>query len=592
MGRKLWQAACAALCVGLVGACVGDTVVVEVNGEVDSLTILNIVDSLAIREGTTPAITEELVLQVGDTAVLNATAFNPLGLAISIDAIDWLSTVPQVASVNMGVVAALAPGNTNIVASVDGISALIPTTVEDPASQGSIQITPTSLSLTALGETAQLTVTARDSDGATVTTPPVDWSSSNSNVASVSGSGLVTLNDFGVAMIRADAGCCAFDEIQVVGSGGTALEGSLEISPTSLSFTEVGQTAQLTATARDSLGATIPPPAMTWTSTNPSVASVSSSGLVTLNAFGVATVSVDAECCASDDILVVGSGSATDGVINYAVDWGTGTGAGMNAITDGGIMVPVNPEAVSVWPRVDSLPDAPSTWPANMVRMRFLGGGNGNFLILGNDWGDAVMPVPPVGSSAGYRFLFHNTSDCSADNLTSGQGHGFQTNTGFLAMFIHIVCGGRGDVGNDGVIGFGIGSAGSPLNSASYRTWDRPGAGVPENGYFRIEWLLGRPTVNTMQILGMRIYDDTTSPPTLLADTDDMYRYISPNDRLSDTQLIVNVGSVSAGTTWGAFMFGDSGPPGGRSGCCWWYGGFARAFDGWAGPYLPGEGPN
>ena len=65
---------------------------------------------------------------------------------------------------------------------------------------------------------------------------------------------------------------------------------SIELSTTSLTFNSLGQTEQLTATVQDQSGATIKGADLTWTSSAPSVATVSSAGLVTAVADGTATI--------------------------------------------------------------------------------------------------------------------------------------------------------------------------------------------------------------------------------------------------------------------------------------------------------------
>lgn len=52
----------------------------------------------------------------------------------------------------------------------------------------------------------------------------------------------------------------------------------------------IGFTAQLTATLRDAAGAILTGPAVTWTSSNPAVATVSATGLVTGRAAGSVTI--------------------------------------------------------------------------------------------------------------------------------------------------------------------------------------------------------------------------------------------------------------------------------------------------------------
>ena len=65
---------------------------------------------------------------------------------------------------------------------------------------------------------------------------------------------------------------------------------SITLSATSLSFASLGETSQLTATVKDQNGATMSGASVTWSSSSASVATVSSSGLVTAVANGTATI--------------------------------------------------------------------------------------------------------------------------------------------------------------------------------------------------------------------------------------------------------------------------------------------------------------
>lgn len=110
-----------ALCCGAT-----DSVEVIVGGETQTLTI-TVVDRNSVVVST-------LSLQVGDSAMLAATAQNSLGLPLGNITPTWDSTNPSVASVSAtGVVHALSAGTTNITASYAGVTATVPTTVSNPA---------------------------------------------------------------------------------------------------------------------------------------------------------------------------------------------------------------------------------------------------------------------------------------------------------------------------------------------------------------------------------------------------------------------------------------------------------------------------
>jgi leishmanolysin/Big-like domain-containing protein len=71
---------------------------------------------------------------------------------------------------------------------------------------GNISVTPTTVTLDAVGKTQQLTPVVTDQDGATITSPSVAWSSDNTAVATVTGTGLVSAAGAGSATITATAG--------------------------------------------------------------------------------------------------------------------------------------------------------------------------------------------------------------------------------------------------------------------------------------------------------------------------------------------------------------------------------------------------
>ena len=144
----------------------------------------------------------------------------------------------------------------------------------------------------AVNETVQLGATPRNESGTPLSTQ-VEWASNNSQVASVSSSGLVTAHQGGAATITATSGGkSAQASIVVVAAPPPppAAVASVTVTPATASV-DSGKTVQLTATLRDANGATLTGRAVTWTSLNPSIATVSAtSGLVTGVAPGTAQV--------------------------------------------------------------------------------------------------------------------------------------------------------------------------------------------------------------------------------------------------------------------------------------------------------------
>jgi hypothetical protein len=137
--------------------------------------------------------------------------------------------------------------------------------------------------LLAPGETVQLT----EPSGFHRT----QWRSSNSSVATVSLSGLVTGVSAGVTEIEAKARNQRLTwAVRVEATTTTTLELSrVVVSPGNASI-PAGGTVALTATGLDSRGDTVPGLTFTWTSSNTSVATVSSGAVVTGVAGGSATI--------------------------------------------------------------------------------------------------------------------------------------------------------------------------------------------------------------------------------------------------------------------------------------------------------------
>jgi uncharacterized protein YjdB len=154
----------------------------------------------------------------------------------------------------------------------------------------SVTVIPALVSV-AVGVAQQLTATTRDASGNVLGGRVVTWSNSDTAVATVSSSGLVTGKAIGAATITATS---------EGKSGGAAITvrdvpvASVDVWPASAAI-QAGQTMQLTGTPTDAAGNPLPGRAVSWASTAPAVAIVSSSGLVTGVAAGAATISATSE---------------------------------------------------------------------------------------------------------------------------------------------------------------------------------------------------------------------------------------------------------------------------------------------------------
>lgn len=165
----------------------------------------------------------------------------------------------------------------------------------------SIVLSSHSVIATAIGQTLQIDATVLDQDNNVLTDATVAWSSSNPAVASVSSSGLVTVVSGGRAQVSATSGGASANASIMV----TQVAASVSIAPTSATLASLGESVQLEAEVYDSGNAPIPVASVTWSSSNPTVATVSSTGLVTAVSNGTARITAESGSVTSSVEVVV-----------------------------------------------------------------------------------------------------------------------------------------------------------------------------------------------------------------------------------------------------------------------------------------------
>ena len=165
----------------------------------------------------------------------------------------------------------------------------------------SIVLSSDSVIITAIGQTLQIDATVLDQDNNVLTDATVAWSSSRPAVASVSSSGLVTVLSGGIAQISATSGgVSAVASVQV-----SQVAVRVVIAPTSVTLALLGESVQLEAEVYDSGNAPIPVASVVWSSSNPTVATVSSTGLVTAVSNGTARITAESGSVTSSIEVVV-----------------------------------------------------------------------------------------------------------------------------------------------------------------------------------------------------------------------------------------------------------------------------------------------
>src|SRR5207248_2968252 len=210
-----------------------------------------------------------------------------------------------------GRVKVIARGQATNLADTATVAVTLPPVASMSVSPASASVLPT--------QTVQLTATTLDSTGAVLTGRTVTCSSSSTVVATVTASGLVTGVAAGSTTVTAASeGRSASSSVTVT----TVPVASVTVTPASGSL-YVGQTVQLTATPKDSAGNPLTGRVVTWSSDNTTIATVSTSGLVTGKGAGSAT------------ITAASGGKSGSSAITVTAPPAPGTHAGLYAAPNG-----------------------------------------------------------------------------------------------------------------------------------------------------------------------------------------------------------------------------------------------------------------
>jgi trimeric autotransporter adhesin len=174
----------------------------------------------------------------------------------------------------------------------------------------SIQVAPSSMSI-GTGASQQFTATAHMSDGTTKdVSSSVQWSSSDSNIASVTSSGKATASAPGTVNITAQSSSLTSTATLTV-SGAAVNLSSIVISPAASSM-PVNTSQQFTATGNYNDGSSADITALvTWSSSSTATATVSATGVVTAVAAGSTNISASLGGISQSTSLTVAAPSIT-----------------------------------------------------------------------------------------------------------------------------------------------------------------------------------------------------------------------------------------------------------------------------------------
>lgn len=226
-------------------------------------------------------------LQVGETSTLTAVAKSSNGTTLTGRTITWTSSEPSVATVNNGVVTAVAPGQTTITATSEGKNATGSITVV-PVPVASVTLSSTAATIE-VGATTTLTATPRAANGTALAGRTVTWSTGNATIATVA-NGVVTGVAPGTATITATSEGKSIDATITVTPIPVA---TVEVSPTNATLF-VGDNNTFTVVTRAANGTALTGRAVTWSSDAPATATVTN-GVVTAVSPGTTTIRVTSE---------------------------------------------------------------------------------------------------------------------------------------------------------------------------------------------------------------------------------------------------------------------------------------------------------
>ncbi len=155
------------------------------------------------------------------------------------------------------------------------------------ASVASISVTADRTRVIGTGVVLQLTAVVRDNKNALRSDIVLTWTSSDAAVATVDTQGQVTTAGVGTARIEAEAeGITGAVSLEVLPEGVQRLV----LSSAHTVLPSDGVVEQVTVTAEDALGAVVVNPDVTWSSSNPAVATIDAAGRVTTGAHGTAII--------------------------------------------------------------------------------------------------------------------------------------------------------------------------------------------------------------------------------------------------------------------------------------------------------------
>ncbi|HTK57099.1 MAG TPA: Ig-like domain-containing protein [Gemmatimonadales bacterium] len=288
----------------LLAGCADAAGVGPTSSTLDTVSAAPRVASVTVTPGTAAG-------TVGQSAQFSAVARDANGRTYSGLAVTWSSSNTAVVTVtSTGIATAIGGGSATVNATISGVTGRATVTVTGATiTVANVAVTPGSASGN-IGDAAQFTAAVTDGAGAPITSVPVTWSTSNAAVITVSSTGYVTAVGGGSADVIATAGAKSGKATVTVAGAPATTVGSVTVTPGSASGS-AGQSAQFDAIVKDANGVELTGQSITWTSTDPAVVSVTSSGYATAVGGGNAAIVATVGGKSGQAAITVSGGSTT-----------------------------------------------------------------------------------------------------------------------------------------------------------------------------------------------------------------------------------------------------------------------------------------
>jgi uncharacterized protein YjdB len=237
--------------------------------------------------------TNATTITIGQSTQAVAVLKDASGNILTGRTVTWASAATDLATVSStGFISAIAAGSATITATSEGKTANATVVIQPaaPAPVASVTLSAASTSMIG-GQSQALTVTLRDAQSNQLSGRTVTWSSNNPSALTVAPNGQVTAVGAGTATVTATSEGKS-GTISITVTAAPVASVALSALGTSLS---VGQTMPVTVTLMDGHGTVLTGRTIIWSSSAPSVATVSSSGVVSAVAGGTAMITASSE---------------------------------------------------------------------------------------------------------------------------------------------------------------------------------------------------------------------------------------------------------------------------------------------------------